>query len=71
MTWEAEIYFEETCISAAASTTNPTWHEVGLNLDRRSEKPVTDRQGEANPSCPCHSLYYAKAKMCGVQNRNQ
>jgi hypothetical protein len=36
-------YPEETCPSAALSTTDPTLLEQGSNLGRRAEEPATDR----------------------------
>jgi hypothetical protein len=32
-----------TCTSAALSTTNPTWADLGANPALRGEKPVTNR----------------------------
>jgi hypothetical protein len=34
---------EKTCLSANLSTTNPTWPDLGSNLDRRGEKSATNR----------------------------
>jgi hypothetical protein len=43
-------YSEKTCPSAALSTTNPTWPELGSNPGRRGRKPMTNRlsYGTAN-----------------------
>jgi hypothetical protein len=36
-------YLEETCPSAALSTTNPTWSDFGPNQGRRCGKPAINR----------------------------
>jgi hypothetical protein len=41
MAGETEV-LKENCLSAALSTTNPTWPDLGSNLDRHGGKPVTN-----------------------------
>jgi membrane-bound lytic murein transglycosylase MltF len=36
-------YEKKTCPSAALSTTNPTWTDLGVNLEVCGEKPATNR----------------------------
>jgi hypothetical protein len=49
-------YSEKTCPSAALSTTNPTWPDLGSNPGRRGGKPATNR------------LSCGTAKVCRLNN---
>jgi hypothetical protein len=40
---ETEVVLEENLPSATLSTTNPTWHELSSNPNRRVGKPATNR----------------------------
>jgi hypothetical protein len=42
--WQGKLkYSKKTCRSAALSTTNLTWPDLGSNPGRRGGKPVTNR----------------------------
>jgi hypothetical protein len=54
-------YSQKTCPSAALSTTNPIWLDLGWNRDRRSGKPATNRLSYGTA---WRSVYFAKQNMC-------
>jgi hypothetical protein len=43
LTGETEVLGGKTCPSAALSTTNPTWTDLGLKTVLRCERPATNR----------------------------
>jgi hypothetical protein len=52
-------YSEKTCFSAALSTTNPSWPDLGLNPGRRGGKPAINRLTCRSHKCKTSFLILA------------